>query len=418
MNYYETEVIKLQKRIKRIEENPDQTKLQSNKLRYELQLEQSMEQLEAWKSGKPFSDGGGFTAGTLARAMGFAFAGSSGAVFGINEANKYIDIARTRGLPTDNTCDMTSIPFAIAECGEVPVEDMFICDQHACTPMMLAGIFLSHSQKPSSYFIDMGFEENERNLKYVTDQLGEFIEYCESHFPGIKYNEDKLIELQEMEEKIRGYYYDIYEFRKNKPSPIAGKDAFQLSAGVGISKKAVEYYGIRRDEVAERAAKGIAAVPGEKLRVIWTVTRPFFMDPFEVLAKKKTAVLLHYSGPVAAVVPIPQNRYWGERQLKPLEKVAAHAISSLWAGTGDRWVSNMMWICKDLKIDGIINYCMLGCSATLGLKRMVEEAAQKELGIPVLQLEGSQWNKDYAGEETITNQLNEFVDMCLNMKGN
>jgi benzoyl-CoA reductase/2-hydroxyglutaryl-CoA dehydratase subunit BcrC/BadD/HgdB len=416
MNYYEAQIIKLQKRIKRIEQNPDQTKLTSNKLRYQLQLEEAQDQLEAWKSGKPFSDGGGFTAGTLARAMGFTFAGASGTVFAIDDARKYLEMARARGLPAESSCDMTSIPFAIAECGEVPAEDLFICDHHACTPMMLAGIFLSHSQKQSSYYIDLGFEENEANLKYVTDQLGEFIGYCESRFPGIKYNEDKLIELQEMEDAIRSYSYDIYHMRKQKPSPIAGKDAFHTNTGVGLSAKAVELARIRRDEVAERAAKGISAVPGEKLRLIWTVTRPFFMDPFEVLAKKKAAVLLHYSGPVASIVPIPNKQYWGDRKLTPLEKVAAHAISSLWTGSGDRWISNMIWVCRDLQIDGIVNYCMLGCSATLGLKKLVEESAQKELGIPVLQLEGSQWNRDYAGEDTITRQLNEFADICLSRR--
>lgn len=47
MNFYEQHIIRLQNRIKRIEENPDPTRLKSNKLRYEMELENTQEQLNA-----------------------------------------------------------------------------------------------------------------------------------------------------------------------------------------------------------------------------------------------------------------------------------------------------------------------------------------------------------------------------------
>ena len=77
----------------------------------------------------------------------------------------------------------------------------------------------------------------------------------------------------------------------------------------------------------------------------------------------------------------------------------------------------MMWICKDLKIDAIVNYNMLGCAATLGLKNLVAERAEKELGIPVLQLEGRQWDDTYASAAALTAKLDDFAQMCLIRKG-
>ena len=71
MNHYEEYIIKLKNRIKKVKENPDPKRLKTTKLRYELQLEEAQKQLEAWRQGKPFSDGDGFVAGRLARAMGF-----------------------------------------------------------------------------------------------------------------------------------------------------------------------------------------------------------------------------------------------------------------------------------------------------------------------------------------------------------
>lgn len=414
MNFYEEYLAKLQRRAKKLEENPDPGRLQSNKLRYEILIESTKEQLEAWQKGKPFSDGGGFTAGALVRAMGFTPSGSVSTGLQTQQPQKYLEYANAKGLPVESSCDMTMIPFAMMECGDVPMEDLAICDQHACTPMMLRGIHVAHTSKTSTYFMDIPFEQNEASIKHITAQLGEFIEFAEKNFAGIKYDESKLIELQAYQDEGRKYTDEIYYMLRNKPCPIGGLDAF--SGSEAMSKKGVEYLRMRRDEVAERVQRKIGAVDGEKLRMIWAVTRPFFMNPFRVLEKWKVVVPMHYSGPVAMWAPLPARNFWGSRELSPLEKVAANVLLDQWGHRGDRWVNDMMWVCKDLQIDAIINYCMLGCTATLGLHKIVEDRAEKELGIPTLQLEGKQWDTNYANEATLTAKLEEFAQMCLDQK--
>ena len=192
MNFYEYNVARLESRIKKIDENPDPTKLRSNRIRYEMDLEQAKEQLRAWREGKPFSEGGGFMAGMLVGAMGFAPSSFTEAAYAAPDAMRYLDLARSKGLPVDNSCDMTSVPFAMSECGELAKEDLLVCDQHGCTAMMLAGVSMKHAQGTYSFSIDCGFEENETNLKHVTDQLYELIEFTEKSFPGvIKYDEEQ-----------------------------------------------------------------------------------------------------------------------------------------------------------------------------------------------------------------------------------
>ena len=226
MNIYESEIIRLQKRIEKLDQQPDPTKLKTNRLRYELDLELAKEKLQAWKDGKPFA-ASGFVEGTLVRSMGFHTAQPD--VFAMKDADKYLELARNKGLPVDSSCDMSSIPLAIEAAGDIASEDLFVCDHHACTPMWLSGVYMAQTQKRFSYHLDIGFENNEANLKHVTDQLKEFIEIVEKRFPGIKYNEDRLIEMQEIDEKAQGYVYEMYQMRKHKPSPIAGKDAFLTS---------------------------------------------------------------------------------------------------------------------------------------------------------------------------------------------
>lgn len=414
MNYYEEHIIKLENRIKKIEENPDPTKPKSNKFRYGLDLQLAKEQLEGWRQGRPFSDGGSLLAGCLTRAMGFVPIGSVEPAFQTREPQKYLNKARDMGLPVDQSCDMTMMPFAMMECGDLPMEDLTICDQHACTPMMLRGIHVAHTAKVLTYHIDLGFAADEANLKYVTDQLRDFIIFAENKFPGvIRYDEEKLIESQKNEEAIARYNEEIYEMIKKKPTPIHGKDLMPRDAARwGATELDVEYAKTRRDEVAERAANGQAAVPGEKLRVLWTgVTAPIFMDPYKVLAKWGIAVFRGVRPPGDSnYTGVP---FWGDRELSPLEKVAVR-----WVGnTSARNVERTLWLAKDLKVDGIVNYNMLGCTTALGYKKWLEDEAEKQLGIPTFQLEGKQQDANYASEETITRHLDEFAQLLLNRNG-
>ena len=418
MNFYEEQVIKIGRRIKRVEENPDPTRLKTNKLRYELQLERAKEHLEAWQQGKPFLAGGIMVyLPLLVRAMGFVFGGADEVVFATTAAQsqKYLDLGRAKGLPIDRSCDMVAMPAAVEFTEDTPKEDFTICDNHACTPAWLRGVLVSHTHGITPYFLDIGFDATDANLEHVTDQLGEFIEWAEKKVPGIKYDEDKLIEMQELAEEGLRYSRDIWEMLAHKPCPIGGKDSF-----IGFqqhSRRGVEFMRALRDEVAERIEKGIAAVPGEKLRVGWAVTNPVFMDVYKVLAKWKIVVPMQYDGPRHFIAPLPGPVYFGGRKLTPLEKEAAKCLRELWGGRGSRWVDNLILFARHLKVDALVNYMMLGCTATLGLKQLVEEAVEKRLGIPVLQLAGSQWNSNYASEATITAKLDEFAQTLLSQRG-
>ncbi|MFC1535320.1 2-hydroxyacyl-CoA dehydratase [Thermodesulfobacteriota bacterium] len=428
MNYFETDIQNLTRKIKKIEDNPDPSKLKSNKIRYELTLEMRKAQLQAWQDGKPFASG----IRHLSQSMGFVpGAGLSGAAIGVvtggasqyGTVRKYFEACRERGLPVDASCDMAMLPCGATEIKDVPDAPFDVCDAASCTTMWLAGLyFMLQTKTPLVYYLDVGFRQDEADLQHVVNQLGEFIELSEK-IPGIKYDEDKLIELQTMAETAQAYYREIYQMMKHKPSPISGKDTLTLNlAGFNsfpesAAPKWVEYAKLRRDEVGERMAKGQAAIPDEKARVVWAVTNPQYMDVQRVLAKHKIAMILQYGGISHNLVPMPKPDFMVGRKLTPLEKAAASKMTSLWAGTASRWVDNLIWTCRDLGADGIVYYNMLGCGATLGLKRLVEERAEAELGIPTLQLEGKQWDTDFASPESITDKLDEFAQLVLSRKG-
>ncbi|MFC1920518.1 2-hydroxyacyl-CoA dehydratase [Chloroflexota bacterium] len=426
MNFYEEQIIKLQRRIKKIDENPDPTKPKSNKIRYQIELEFAKEQLEGWRQGRPFSDGGSGGAGTLTAAMGFIAVGSVEPAFQTAHPQKYLEYARNEGLPVDQSCDMTMMPFAMTECGDTPMQDLSFCDNHGCTPMLLRGFYGEHQSKAFSYQFDLGgYEENETNFKYILEQFKEFIEFAEKRFPGlIKYDEDKLGEFLENEDKIHKINLEVQQMVKQKPTPIAGKDTVMGPRGTnrwGTTKLDVEYALARRDEIAERVAKGIAAVPGEKLRVLWTgVTNPVFMDPYKALAKWGVVTFRGGMRPGERELGRTDGgrtfwrAYWAERKPNPLEKFSARKVGR--HPPANTYVNNIIEVARDLNVDGIVNYNMRGCTQVLAYRKLLEEAAEKELGIPTLQLEGAQWDNNYRSEAHITADLDEFAQMLLSMK--
>ena len=55
MNWLEKDIAKYERRIKKIEENPDPNKLASNKLFYENERDLEKAQLAAWQEGRPIT---------------------------------------------------------------------------------------------------------------------------------------------------------------------------------------------------------------------------------------------------------------------------------------------------------------------------------------------------------------------------
>ncbi|MDP6348076.1 MAG: hypothetical protein QGF81_06870, partial [Dehalococcoidia bacterium] len=195
MNYIEAEYAQMERRVKKIRENPDPTKLKATGMLYELEMELRAHELEAWKEGQPFCFGPNIPA--LITSMGFNYLPIQNEADRVTNADKYFDILRTKGYP-DHHCDRTIIGVGMVLAQDVPVPAMTIAVNQACDPIMLMGHTIGQYYSPNHFCIDIDAvhdEASERLLSYTNDQLGEWVEFSESRVPGIKYNEDRMVEL-------------------------------------------------------------------------------------------------------------------------------------------------------------------------------------------------------------------------------
>jgi benzoyl-CoA reductase/2-hydroxyglutaryl-CoA dehydratase subunit BcrC/BadD/HgdB len=422
LSWLENEIERNQKRLQRIESNPDQRMLRSNKLLYELELDLRKEQLEAWRTGsRPMANCEYAT--MLINAMGFLGLDLMGAADRTRLADDYFDIIRAQEYP-DTACDRTIVCMAMCINNDFPPPDIVLAHNTACHMELMSFKAIGEHFKAPVFTLNGGLGASEDTLRFVTDQLGEFIEFAEAKVPGVRYDEDRMMELIEVESKAIEYMSEINRLRSRVPCPISGQDAFRLPRFPTYYQdphRALKYFEAWRDEMMDRAEKGIGALEEEKLRLLWVVTGPFYFNPFRVLAERGVAVPALQFGWMTRLYGIKYHNYGDEteygRKLSPLEEQARFLNSNSWGVLGETWVVDTLDACRSLKVDGMVYYSQIGCTASAGLGRMVAERAEEELNIPTLIMEGRQLDAHFKSQEECEEELNNFVDLCLSRKG-
>lgn len=427
VKYLEEEIARLHNRIKKIRENPDPKRPKSNVLLYEAELDLRLEQLEGVKLGKPF---GYLINGPLTRALGFIPWDGIWAADRTRgeDAKRYFEIIRARGM-AENTCDRTVVIVAMVLSGDFPKPDFMFTTNYECVPIHLSNCTIAHSLDIPIFMVDRNFEdyaitENEDNLHYVEKQLENCIEYVQEKIPGCKYDKDKLIELQYYDRLFLEQYQILYNLRKSGPCPLSGRDAFReirLADLYPNPKKAVEYMRMFVEEIAEKVEKGQGAVEGEeRLRLLWSVSGPFFADPFQWLEKRGVSVPAAEMSLFNMWFSKRQAIYgdpWKGRQLSPLEE-EARMFDWLWGRLGQPWVETNLNTCKDLDLDGIVYFLQWGCSTTNNLGKVVSDTAKQKLGIPTLLIEGRMLDQSVFDEKDFFEKLEDFIETCLDAKKN
>lgn len=422
MNFFEAEIAKFERRIKGVRATPDPTKLKSNLLFFELELQRRQAQFQSWKEGKPFAYGNGLQ--PLFRAMGFEYMDlvqSADKTGPRGDSSRLFDFLRSEGYP-DQACDRTVACIPLPLMGEVPRPAFLAAANTACDCSALCQVAVAVHLGVPYFVIDLGFETSDYTLDYVTQQLGEMIEFAEDKVPGVKYDETKLIELQEYDRLGVECARDIYQLKRRVPCPLNGRDAFRehrVPSMYPDPAAALEWLRIKRDEMYKRADEGIGVLPEEKLRLMWTVTGPMHANPFRILEEKGVTVPAYQVGGSArmdGITPTYGDETEYGRKLTPLEEQARMLNCNSWGSNAQRWINACLHVVREQKVGAIVNFLQVGCVQTLGLHKLLADAAEQELGIPTLHIEGRMLESESYNQQEFETKLTDFLDICIARK--
>jgi len=206
----------------------------------------------------------------------------------------YIDKAEGEGWPPD-TCSYTRINVGVAlfiARGEMDkvhpkyrvAPPDFIFAGNTCPAMTQWGESLRRIFDVPMWELDCPFnydDSDERyleNVKYIRSQLEDFVIFIEKN-TGRSYNWDSLkdIVFRRMRQ-VQQLRAEIAEICKGKPAVMSQFDAMiAMGPAHMVRTDAVtEFYKKMLEEVKERVKNGVAALPGERYRLMWRGNFPWY----------------------------------------------------------------------------------------------------------------------------------------------
>lgn len=424
MEFMKNQVKIFDRRAQKIAANPDPTKPKSNAMMYELERDNAQKHIDDVAAGAPYAVGL-YPAG-LFRAMGFNVGGATADADRATpkEAKHYFERVAETGLPYQ-VCDRCTIMIPQILENDAPIPNVMMANNWECENLPLASCYMANKLDVPFYYLDIPFDVSDRTLNYVTQQFREVIAWLEGlGIPGIKYSEEKLVEIQNLENRYYQAWRDVYELRKQKPCPLEAREAFReprLPSIYHDQLKCVEYMEQYAIDMKNLVASGNQPVPNEKLRIMWCISGPFFEDHFTYLAKRDVSVPWFQIGAATRVSGANGMGRYGElreygRKLTPLEEEARMHNQSAWGGTGKRWIDDIMAVVEDLDLDGIFYFQQWGCTPTVGLGKMVAEEAEKRFNIPTLCIEGRMIDQEPYDSALFREKMDEFLELALEKK--
>ena len=294
--------------------------------------------------------------------------------------------------------------------GESPKPDFLLTSQFCCSHSKWYQ-HVAKVEKLPAFYVDLsvGLYQNltPERLDYVVNQMHEAIEYIEK-VTGRRCDDERLIRAIQNHMRSTSLWAEICNLNKAVPAPLDEKTIFSLYAIAllhGSSQWSADFYAELRDEVKDRVARGIAAVPNERCRVITDVQPPWgFLRIFRYLEQYgAVSVGSLYSFGLTGAWETKPDGSWDARTT-PMDKGVemkdrdtALRLYADWtlakpilAGFYDpRPKTEMMkTIIKDWKVDGVMMHLNRGCEG-LSLGIMENRLALAKVGIPVMTYEGN-----------------------------
>jgi benzoyl-CoA reductase/2-hydroxyglutaryl-CoA dehydratase subunit BcrC/BadD/HgdB len=258
-------------------------------------------------------------------------------------------------------------------------------------------------------FIDTPFihdELTENAVDYVKRQLRRAIAQMESLL-GQRLDMDCLGEVVDISGRATHMWGKVLEMCKNIPSPMNAFDGFILMAPIVTlrgTSAVVDFYEMLREELAGRVENGIAAVEGERYRLLWDNLPIWFRlrDLSERLIQHK-----------ACVVASTYLNGWVAHGLNPSDPIdsLSRTYMSSFINRGLEYRTKMLSeIIEEYSVDGIIFHSNRSCRPYSLGQYDIKDALAAQTGVPGILLEADMNDERVYADGPVINRIEAFIE--------
>lgn len=302
--------------------------------------------------------------------------------------------------------------------GGLPEPDMIFLPGGGCIPTMKNFQYISRRFPEAKVFKadlpQVPIENIQRyHIDYAISEINRIIEFL-TEVTGRRMDYDRLKEAVSLSDQACALWDEIMAYRRYKPTPLSAAEIglmFVMVTRQG-TQIAVDYLTRVRDEVRERAEKGIGVIANEKVRLFWdNIPLWYNLGLFNYFEK--------FGGVVVAET---YSAAWSIRLDvdKPIEALAMKSLMSypmVSCVSMKRRKEMVLRACRDYSIDGAILHSNKSClPITLG-QMDVERALQEELGVPSVIIEADHMDPRNFSIAQFEERVNPFMEMLLQKKG-
>ncbi len=324
---------------------------------------------------------------------------------------KLCEVAEAQGYSADlcsyARCDIGSSISGQSPIGGLPRPDFVLSCSNFCHTVTKWYEALARSLGVPHIHIDTPFVGDAMEgsaVRYVVEQLKDLIIFLETLLRK-RFDHERFREVVTLADKAGLLWGETLRLGRTRPSPMTAFDGFTHMAPMVAMRgvqSTVEYYEALLTEMRGRVASGIAAMPGERRRLLWG-NIPIWSN-----LKAIPALMAEYG---ACFVASEYANSWAFRldPENPLESMAA-AYSTVVANLsiGER---GRIWtgLIRDYGIDGFVMHsnrsCRPGSLTQYELKRLVEDRT----GIPGVLIDADMADPRSYSETQVNSRLHAFM---------
>ena len=315
--------------------------------------------------------------------------------------------------------------------GEFPKPD-FIFQTQICCSHSKWYQHVAKEEKIPEFYLDVGVgpykDMTDARLDYVANQLHDGIEFVQKA-SGREFSDELFIEAVKNEMRSTSRWADICALNKVKPAPLDEKTMYSLYVLCTLSKSSqwcADFMDELYEEVKDRVARGIAAVPNETVRMMSDTQPPWsFLKIFRYLETYgAVSIGSLYTFALEGIWEEKADGTWGGRTLpwdKGIEikdRETAVRLYADWNLSKPQWQhfydptikSDMMLrIIKEWQVDGVMLHLNRGCEG-LSVGIMENRLAIAKSGTPVMTFEGNMGDEREFDEVRTQARVDAFME--------